>query len=307
MHRLFTWVFEPGFFTSPQVHIAATIGALVALVSGVVGVFTVMRGQSFGGHALGDVSAAGGAGALLIGLSPIAGFVGLGIAGAGVMDLIGVRRIRGRDLATGIVLGAAIGLSALFLYLGTTTGSATGATQQILFGSIFSTASGTIPVVAVLAAVAVSVMAVIGRPLQLSTVSDDIAVARGVHTRLIGLLYMLALAVSVGLSSVATGAILSTALLIGPAAAALRLTRTVAGSVAAACVIGVLATWAGILLAYDSYYWGPGHRGLPVSFFIVALVFAAYLASGPAAARTGSRRNAAVPASGPRERDRAAA
>ena len=49
----------------------------------VVGVFTVMRGQSFAGHALGDVSAAGGSGALLIGLSPLAGFVGLGIAGAG--------------------------------------------------------------------------------------------------------------------------------------------------------------------------------------------------------------------------------
>jgi zinc/manganese transport system permease protein len=307
MHQLCTWVFEPGFFASPQVQVAAAIGGLVAVVCAVVGVFTVMRGQSFGGHALGDVSAAGGAGALLIGLTPVAGFVGLGIAGAGVMDLIGVRRIRGRDLATGIVLGAAIGLSALFLFLGTTTGSTTGATQQILFGSIFSVTSGTIPVVAILAAIAVGVIAAIGRPLQLSTVSADIAVARGVPVRLIGLLYMLALAVSVGLSSVAIGAILSTALLIGPAAAALRLTKTIAGAVAAACVIGVLATWAGILLAYDSYYWGPGHRGLPVSFFIVALVFAAYLASGLAVAWAGSRRSAAFPAARPNERDRAAA
>jgi zinc/manganese transport system permease protein len=307
MHQLYTWVFEPGFFASPQVHVAAAIGALVALVSGVVGVFTVMRGQSFGGHALGDVSAAGGAGALLIGLSPIAGFVGLGIAGAGVMDMIGVRRIRGRDLATGIVLGAAIGLSALFLFLGTTTGSATGATQQVLFGSIFSITSGTLPVVAILAAIAVSVIAAIGRPLQLSTVSADIAVARGVPARLIGLLYMLALAVSVGLSAVAIGAILSTALLIGPAATALRLTKTIARAVAVACAIGVLATWAGILLAYDSYYWGPGHRALPVSFFIVTLIFAAYLASGLAATRGRSRRPAALPPASPRERDRAAA
>ena len=54
------------------------------------------------------------------------------------MDMIGVRRVRGRDLATGIVLGAAIGLAALFLYLDTTTSATTGATQQILFGSIFT-------------------------------------------------------------------------------------------------------------------------------------------------------------------------
>ena len=98
-----------------------------------------MRGQSFGGHALGDVAAAGGSGALLVGLSPLPGSSGLGVVGAGVMDMIGVRRVRGRDLATGIVLGAAIGLAALFLYLDTTAAATTGAAQQILFGSIFTT------------------------------------------------------------------------------------------------------------------------------------------------------------------------
>ncbi len=289
MHQLYTWVFEPGFFASAQVHVATAIGGVVAVVSAVVGVFTVMRGQSFAGHALGDVSTAGGSGALLIGLSPLAGFVGLGVIGAGVMDMIGVRRLRGRDLATGIVLGAAIGLSALFLYLDTTAGATTGATQQILFGSIFTIASGTVPIVVILSLAPLASIAVVCRPLLLATVSTDMAAARGIPVRLVGLLYMLALAVSVGLSSLAIGAILSTALLIGPAAAALRLTRRVGRAVAVACVIGVGATWLGVLLAYDSYYWGPGHQGLPVSFFIVAVVFATYLLSGLPAARTAAR------------------
>jgi zinc/manganese transport system permease protein len=279
-------VFEPGFFSSPQVHVAVVVGGVVAVVSAVVGVFTVIRGQSFAGHALGDVSAAGGSGALLLGLSPVAGFVGLGIAGAGTMDLIGVQRVRGRDLATGIVLGAAIGLTALFLYLGATTGTAAGATQQILFGSIFVISPGTILPVAVLGAIALGTIAVIGRPLLLSTVSPDLAVARGVPARLVGLLYMLALAVAVGLSSLAIGAILATALLIGPPATALRLARTMPGAMALACLIGLAATWLGVLLAYDSFYWGSARLGLPVSFFVVALVFGAYLASGLAAART---------------------
>jgi zinc/manganese transport system permease protein len=285
MHHLYTAVFEPGFFGSPQVHVAVTIGGVVAIVSAVVGVFTVMRGQSFAGHSLGDVSAAGGSGALLIGLSPVAGFVGLGIVGAAIMDMIGVQRLRGRDLATGIVLGAAIGLSALFLYLTSTTGATTGATQQVLFGSIFTTSTGTIPVVAILGAISLAGIALIYRPLLLSTVSSDIAAARGVPVRLVGVLYMLALAVSVGLSSLAIGAILSTALLIGPAAAALRLTRRVGWALGVACLIGVLATWLGVLLAYDSYYWGSSHLELPVSFFIVAVIFLTYLVSGAAAAR----------------------
>ena len=280
MHQIYSWVFEPGFFASSPVHVALVIGGVVAVVSAVTGVFTVMRGQSFGGHALGDVSAAGGSGALLIGFSPIAGFVGLGIVGAGVMDLIGVQRLRGRDLATGIVLGAAIGMSALFLYAAASSGATTGATQQILFGSIFTASSATIAAVVVLGALALGTVAAICRPLLLATVSPDIAAARGIPVRLVGIAYMLALAVSVGLSSVATGAILSTALLIGPAAAALRLTRRVRWTLLSACLIGVAATWVGILLTYDSYYWGNARQGLPVSFFIVAVVFVAYLLSG---------------------------
>ena len=51
-------------------------------------------------------------------------------------------------------------------------------------------------------------------------------------------------------------------------------------AIAVACVIGAGSTWLGVLLAYDSYYWGSSRLGLPVSFFIVAVIFAAYLVSG---------------------------
>ena len=306
MHQLLTAVFEPGFFASPQVHVAVSIGAVVAVVSAVTGVFTVMRGQSFAGHALGDVSVAGGSGALLIGLTPLPGFVGAGIAGAGVMDMIGVQRLRGRDLATGIVLGAAIGCSALFLYLGATSGSTTGATQQILFGSIFTTTPGTVAAVTVLGAVALASIAVIARPLLLATLSPDIAAARGAPVRLAGLLFMLALALSVALSALAIGAILSTALLIGPAAAALRVTKTLPRALVTACLTGVAATWLGILLAYDSFNWRPGHQSLPVSFFIVAIIFVTYLAAGLPSARA-ARRRAATPVTSAADRDKVAA
>jgi zinc/manganese transport system permease protein len=280
VHRLATWVFEPGFFSSQPVHVATAIGAVVAVVSAVVGVFTVIRGQSFAGHALTDVSTAGGSGAFLVGANPVLGFVGAGVIGAAVMDGIGIRRVRGRDLATGIVLGASIGVAALFLYFGTTISATSGAAQHILFGSIFTTSATTIPIVAGFGLTSLAIMAVVYRPLLLSTVSDDVAAARGVPLRLVGLLFMLALAVAVGLSALAIGSILSTALLIGPAATALRLTRRLGWALLAACVIGVGGTWLGVLLAYDSYYWGSSRQGAPVSFFIVTVLFLAYLASG---------------------------
>lgn len=297
---MLTGIFEPGFFSSEPVLVAIVIGGATAVVSAIVGVFTVMRGQSFAGHALTDVSTAGGSGAYLLGLSPLAGFVGLGVVGAGVMDAIGIRRVRGRDLATGIVLGASIGLAALFLYLDTTSGATTGATQQILFGSIFTVDVATIPVVAVLSALVIATIAVVYRPLLLISVSNDVAAARGVPLRVVGLAFMIALAVSVGLSALTIGAILSTALLVGPAAIALRLTARLGFALLVACVIGVGVTWAGVLLAYDSYYWGTSRQGFPVSFFIVALVFLLYLASGLARVRavTGRRERAILQGAG---------
>jgi zinc/manganese transport system permease protein len=273
-------LFEPGFFSSAPVHTAVVIGAVTAVVSAIVGVFTVVRSQSFAGHALTDVTTTGGSGSFYFGITPLLGFIGGGVIGAGAMDLIGVQRVRSRDLATGIVLGAATGLAALFLYLDTTKSATTGATQQILFGSIFTVAPSTVPVVAAFSAVTLAVVATIHRPLLLSSVSSELAAAQGIGVRAVGLVFMLALAVAVGLSSIAIGSILSTALLIGPAATALRVVRSLRAAMVVACVLGIVTTWLGILLAYDSDYWDPSSQGLPVSFFIVAVAFLLYLASG---------------------------
>jgi len=287
-------VIEPGFFTSAPVHLALLIGGVVAVVSGVVGMFTVMRGQSYAGHALADLSVTGGSGSVLIGISPLWGFAGVSVAAAGIMDLIGVQRPRGRDLATGIVRGAGLGLAALLLYWDTTHTSATGTTITILFGSMFTIDASVIPVVIAFSLAAVIIVIALYRPLLLSSVSSDLAVVRGVRPRAAGTACLIAIALATSLSALTIGAILSTALLVGPAAAALRLTSRPGLVLAWSALIGLAATWLGILLAYDSYYWPPAGHGWPVSFFVVVLILVFYLL---AQARPGSGRRPA-PAEG---------
>jgi zinc/manganese transport system permease protein len=272
-------IFAEGFFENEAVHIALAVGTAVAIVTAVVGVFTVMRGQSFAGESLGDIGTTGGSAASLIGVGPLAGFVAIDVLAAAAMEAIGVQRVRGRDLATGIVLGAAIGLAALFLYLDTTNGS-NGSTVTILFGSIFAISTSTIPAVVGLALLSVILIAVLYRPLLLSTVSPEIAAARGIPVRLVGAAYLLTLALATALAAITIGTILSTALLIGPAAAALRLTTRPLRAMLLATGLGIGAVWLGVILSYDSYHWPPHEHGWPVSFFIVALVFLAYLLSG---------------------------
>jgi zinc/manganese transport system permease protein len=273
------YLFEPGLLGSGPVRTALLVGAVVAITSGVIGVFTVIRGQSFAGHSLADVATTGGSGAFLVGLNQFWGFLIAGIAAAALMEGIGVQRRRGRDVATGVVLGAALGAAALFLYLDTQQTATTGASFTVLFGSIFVISPETVPALVASGIVALVAVAVLARVLLLTSLSPDLARARGVHVKIVGITYLAALAISVSLAAVAIGAVLSTALLIGPAATALRVTRSPARAMAASAITGLVATWLGIVLAYDSYYWPPYGHGWPVSFFVVALVLVSYLLS----------------------------
>ena len=257
-----------------------------------VGVFTVIRGQSFAGHALADVSSAGGAAAFLLGINPLLGFLGMGVLAATSMELVRVDRASERDLVTGIVTGAGLGLAALLLYLDVTISSTTGATVTVMFGSMFAISASIVP------------LALAGRGSarwsRSACCTGRCCSARSIRTSrrcaacrfvLIGLLLLIVVALAVALSAITVGAILSTGLLIGPAAIALHLAKRPGLAILLAAAIGVAATWGGILIAYDSYEWTGGH-GWPVSFCIVTLIFVAYVVVAQTRPGRVRRRNA---------------
>ncbi len=271
-------VFLPGFFESSQVINALWVGTFVAAISGMIGVFVVIRGQSFVGHALTDFGATGAAGAFLIGINIWYGFLSFGLmAGAGV-EFLG-NRARNRDVATGLILSFAMGLGALFLYFDTINTSNATVSMLVLFGSIFVMDPTITPVVVGIGLASVILLCVLYRPLLMSSVSPEIAHARGVPVRFVGMAFMILLAAAVEDGSLVLGALLSTALLIGPAATAVRLTAKTGFALLLSAGIGIVATWLGIILAYDSYWWPPHGRGWPVSFFIAVLILIFYLAS----------------------------
>jgi zinc/manganese transport system permease protein len=139
----------------------------------------------------------------------------------------------------------------------------------------------------VLAAIVLAMLAALYRPLLLASASAELAAVKGIRVRLIGALYLWAVAVVVALTCETVGAILSTALLIGPAATGLRIARTPRGALITAAATGIVVVWLGVLLAYDSYYWP--HPGWPVSFFVVALTLIAYAMANLIARIAGDR------------------
>jgi len=265
-----------GFFASPTVQTALVVGTVVAVVTSIVGVFTITRGESFAGHALADLGAVGGSGAFLIGISQLWGFIVAGVLSAIVMEAIGTRRLAGRDVATGVVFGAGMGLTALFLALDTVIGGSSNAAVAVLFGSLFSIDTRLVPAIVALGAVTLLIVAATWRRLTLETLDRDLAAARGVPVRWTSTLFLVALALAVQLSSLSIGAILSTALLIGPAATALLFTRRLGTATALAAVLAAVQVWVGCLVSFASYDWFGG-VSWPVSFTIVAAVFVTYV------------------------------
>ena len=278
MNHILEIFFAPGFFQSQEIMNALVLGSIVAAMSGVIGVFVVMRSQSFAGHAISDFGGAGAAISFLIGINTLWGFLSFGVLAAICMEFLS-KHAHDRDLATGIILSIALGIEALFLYLDTHFTGKASAPMLILFGSIFVVGYSTIKIVCFLTLTSAIIICIIYRPLLLSSIDPEIAITRGVPVRTINVIFIIVLAIIVEECSLITGSLLSTALLIGPAAAALHFTNKIRWTMLWSVLIGIASMWIGIIMAYDSYSWPPYGKGWSVSFFISMLVFLFYLFS----------------------------
>jgi zinc/manganese transport system permease protein len=242
-------------------------GGVVAVVAGAVGFFLVLRNLAFAGHALSHVGFAGATGSVLIGVGALWGLLAFTLAAAVAMGLLG-DRLRNRDVAVGVVLSLALGFGVLFLYF--YTSSATEATA-ILFGNLLGVSLATLRVLSGLAVLTLLALAVVSRPLLFATLEPELAEAKGVSLRLVSVLFLAIVAVAVAEAAQAVGVLLVFALMVGPAAAAQRLTARLGWGVTLAIVLAVAETWSGIALAYLTDW--------PTTFWIVLLSCLVYFAS----------------------------
>jgi zinc/manganese transport system permease protein len=247
------------------VHTALWAGAVVAVVSGVIGVFVVTRGMSFAVHAISELGFTGAAGALVVGLDPVIGVLGGSLLVGLVLGLLSLRG-RERDSAIGAVLAFGLGIGVLFLSL--YQGYATEATN-LLFGSIVGVSDSQLLTLAIVAAIVLVGVAVLYRPLLFSSVDPEIAAARGVPLRALSVGIFLLLALTTAEAIQVVGVLLVLTLVITPAAAAQHLTRRPGFAVLLSVAIALVSTEGGILLSLLKPW--------PTSFFITTISFTAYL------------------------------
>lgn len=239
-------------------------GIVVAIVAGAVGYFLVLRNLAFAGHALSHVGFAGATGAVLLGVAPFWGLIAFTVAGGIGMGLLG-DQLRGRDVAVGIMLSLSLGLGVLFLHLYTTY-----ATQasSLLFGNVLGVSPENLRDMLVLGVLTLAFLTAIARPLVFATLDPELAEAKGVSLRLIAVLFLIVVAIAVAEAVQVVGILLVFALMVGPAAAALRCTTRLKTGIALSIIFAVAETWAGIALAYVTDW--------PPSFWITLLSSVVY-------------------------------
>jgi zinc/manganese transport system permease protein len=248
--------------------------SMVAVVAGVVGFFVVLRGSSFVAHAVPHGSFGGAAGAaLLVGVDgTILGISGT-IVGLAVFALAGALGIgwlgrRGRhDVAIALTLVMMLGLGALFLSWSTEYSAAV---YSLLFGEVFGVPAHDLLPMLALGAMCCAALALLFRPLLLSSVLVDVAEARGVRSHLVEIGFLLVVALATTMTVPVVGALLMFSLMIGPPAAARSFTDDPRTAIALSVAVALVTVWLGILLSYYSNW--------PLGFFVGvggALVYAA--------------------------------
>lgn len=249
----------------PLVTNSLIAAALLGLTGGLIGIFVMVRDSSFAVHGISELSFAGASIALLIGADVVAGSIVGSFVAAAVIAALGSRaKDRNSIIAVLMPFGLGLGILALAAYPGRTANKFGLLTGQIT--AVDDTAIGWLIGITSFVVIA---LALIWRPLQFASLDADVARARGVPTRALGIAFLLLLGLAVAASVQVVGALLALSLLVTPAAAALRVTSSPKLAPVLSVIFALTASVGGILLSLGGT--------LPISPYVTTISFVIYL------------------------------
>lgn len=244
---------------------AILAAALLGLLAGLIGPFVVMRQMSFAVHGSSELSLTGAAAALLAGANVGTGALLGSVVAAILFGVLG-QRTKDRDSSIGVVMAFGLGLAVLFIHL---YPGRTGTNFALLTGQIVGVGYSGLLMLVVVSMVVGAVLAVTYRPMLFATVDPDVAEARGVPVRALGIVFAALVGLTAAQDVQIVGALLVMSLLITPAAAAARITSSPARAIALSIVFAEIAAIGGIMLSLAP--------GVPISVFVTMIAVAIYL------------------------------
>ncbi|SMH27871.1 zinc/manganese transport system permease protein [Rathayibacter oskolensis] len=260
-------------------------GAVLGVVGGLIGVFVMSRDMAFAVHGISELSFAGASAGLLLGIGVVQGSIVGSLVAALLIGLLGTRaRDRNSIIAVLMPFGLGLGILCLALYPGRSANK-----FGLLTGQIVAVDDPQLGWLIAISVVVVIGLALIWRPLTFASVDADVATARGIPTRGLSIAFMLLLGLAVAVSVQIVGSLLVLAVLVTPAAAALRLSASPIVVPLLSVLFAVGSLVGGILLALGG--------SVPISPYVTTISFTIYVVCR-IAGRKGIRRGRSRPAVG---------
>ena len=239
--------------------------AVLGIVGGLIGVFVMQRDMAFAVHGISELSFAGAAAALLLGVNVVAGSIVGSLIAAALIGVLGAKA-RDRNSIIGVLMPFGLGLGILFLAL---YPGRSGNKFGLLTGQIISVDLPQLGLLLAISIVVLVALLIVWRPLAFDSLDPEVASARGVPGRALSVVFMTLLGLTVAVSVQIIGALLVLALLVTPAAAALRVSSSPVLVPALSMAFGLVSAVGGILLALGG--------SLPISPYITTISFVIYI------------------------------
>jgi ABC-type Mn2+/Zn2+ transport system permease subunit len=239
------WLIDP--FRLEFMQRALVAGALVAVTTAVIGTWVVLRGLTFMGDAVAHGVLPGIAAAFLAGIDLTIGAVGGAVVMAGGINMITRRARLAPDTAIGLMF---VGMLALGVVMISRAGAFTGELTAFLFGDVLGIRSGDLWLPGAAAVVALGATVVFYRPFLVLSFNEAKAQLLGLRPRLAHAVMLGLIAVAVVASFRVVGTLLVFGLLVGPPATASLLVRRLPSMMAVAVAVGVASVAVGLLASY---------------------------------------------------------
>lgn len=259
-------------------------GAVLGVVGGLIGVFVMSRDMAFAVHGISELSFAGASAGLLLGIGVVEGSIIGSLVAALLIGVLGSRaRDRNSIIAVLMPFGLGLGILCLALYPGRSANK-----FGLLTGQIVAVDDPKLGSLIAISIVVVLGLALIWRPLTFASVDADVAAARGVPIRALSIVFMLLLGLAVAVSVQIVGSLLVLAILVTPAAAALRLSSSPIVVPLLSVLFAVTSLVGGILLALGG--------SIPISPYVTTISFLIYVVCRVVGRGGAGRRSRAVTA-----------
>lgn len=233
---------------------ALVVAVLAGALTGLVGVYVVLRGMSYIGHGLSHAIFGGAVASYALNVNFYLGAGVWGLVSALLIQRVARRRSIGADAAIGVVTSAsfAVGI-AIISVIGTFTRNF----EAALFGNVLGVTAADVWVVAGVAAFAAAVVFFRYRELLFGTFDPEVAEVSGVRTGQVDALLAITLAATITVTMNVLGVTLIAATLVIPPVIARLLTDSFGRMLWISVGTGTLSGFVGV---YASYYlnWSSG-------------------------------------------------